>query len=184
MAEDSATGLTRRLRPEVPMHLLTCVPAVCALGICRGLREAGDADACVRWPSDVVLGDGSLICLGSHAGYEEGMYVDLALSLEGEGADPDLLERAGAWALESCDQWEARLRAAGTVAGPLAPVLEDYFDALEGSNQEVDVVYPNGRVATSGVLAGVDVWGRVTVRCDDGREMDLAPEMGRVRPRA
>ena len=99
MAEDSATGLTRRLRPEVPMHLLTCVPAVCALGICRGLREAGDADACVRWPSDVVLGDGSLIRLGSHAGYEEGMYVDLALSLEGEGADPDLLERAGAWAL-------------------------------------------------------------------------------------
>ena len=29
MAEDSAMGLTRRLRPEVPMHLLTCVPAVC-----------------------------------------------------------------------------------------------------------------------------------------------------------
>lgn len=180
---EKSEGLTLRLRPDVPMHLLTCVPSVCALGICRGLRADSASEAAIRWPSDVTLGD-ALIRLRSHAGFEDGMYVDLTLSIEGDCPDEArLLQSAGSWASSSCEEWERRLRAAGTVAGPLAPVLEDYFDALEGSNQQVDVIYPNGRVAASGVLCGVDVWGRVTVRLEDGQEMDLAPEMGRIRLR-
>jgi BirA family biotin operon repressor/biotin-[acetyl-CoA-carboxylase] ligase len=179
---EKSEGLTLRLRPGVPMHLLTCVPSVCALGICQGLRADSASEAAVRWPSDVAMGD-ALIRLRSHAGYEDGMYVDLTLSVEGDCPDEErLLESAGSWASKSCEEWERRLRTAGTVAGPLAPVLEDYFDALEGSNQQVDVIYPNGHVAASGVLCGVDVWGRVTVRLADGQEMDLAPEMGRIRP--
>ena len=67
------------------------------------------------------------------------------------------------------------------VAGPLAPLLDDYFDTMDAANERVEVVYPNGRVAARGVLAGLDVWGRASVRTDSGRELSISPEQASIR---
>ena len=65
--------------------------------------------------------------------------------------------------------------------GPLAPVLSDYFDALFGMGEAVEVLRA-GRVVAEGTLVAVDVWGRATVRLADGRELELAPEQAELRP--
>ena len=62
------------------------------------------------------------------------------------------------------------------MAGPLAPLLEDYVDRLVGFGREVEVVFPNGNIAARGTFCGVDVWGRATVRTASGRELEVAPE--------
>ena len=44
-------------------------------------------------------------------------------------------------------------------------------------------VLRGGRVIGRGELAGVDVWGRATVRLDNGtQELEVAPEQARLRP--
>ena len=46
---------------------------------------------------------------------------------------------------------------------------------------EVEVLRGN-RVIGRGALAGVDVWGRATVRLDNGaQELEVAPEQARLR---
>lgn len=66
-------------------------------------------------------------------------------------------------------------------AGPVAPVLSNYFDALALMGRSCEVVYPNGRVAAAGTLTAVDVWGRATVRLADGRELVVSPEQASLR---
>ena len=43
------------------------------------------------------------------------------------------------------------------------------------------VIARGGRVIGEGSLAGVDVWGRATVRLDDARELEIAPEQAELR---
>ena len=79
------------------------------------------------------------------------------------------------------DAWAADVSAGRGAAGPVAPVLSDYFDALALMGRSCEVVYPNGRVATAGTLTAVDVWGRATVRLADGRELVVSPEQASLR---
>ena len=61
-------------------------------------------------------------------------------------------------------------------------MLGNYFDALLGMGGAVEVVRA-GCVIARGTLAGVDVWGRATVRLDNGtQELELAPEQAELRP--
>ena len=78
------------------------------------------------------------------------------------------------------DAW-AEAVAAGSKAGPLAAVLEDYFDACLLMNKPVEVVRRDGTIACKGRLAGIDIWGRVTVKLLDGREVEIAPGQASVR---
>lgn len=79
------------------------------------------------------------------------------------------------------DAWAAAVNSGHAVAGPLAPVLSEYFDALPLMGTRVDVVYPNGNVAATGDFVAVDVWGRATVRLEDGREVVVSSEQASLR---
>ena len=169
-------GTSFALRPAVPMGHVTGVPHVCAIGVARELG------ARVRWPHEVVTASGEpLVSVDARAGYDdEGVFVRCDLAWDAErGFDAAVLERAASEAVGAWAQGVAEGRAA---AGPLAPVLSDYFDTLLGMGGEVEVVRA-GRVLARGALAGVDVWGRATVRLDDGaQELEIAPEQADLRP--
>lgn len=167
------------------MQMYTCLPQVLALALAHSLRDGGVGDALVSWPASVSVGGVPVLRVDVRAGYDEGMYAACEVAaLEGAANFPALADEALlASALEEATgAWEASLRAARVVAGPLAPLLDEYFDLLDCANQEVEVVYPNGRVAARGVLAGMDVWGRAAVRCDSGRELNVSPEQASIRP--
>ena len=123
-------------------------------GSVRPLAPASLADAMGEAP------DGSPLEL---PGFEE-----LALAL-----------RAGI--VRRCDEWASAVGAGRAVAGPLAPVLSEYFDRLPALGHEVLVVYPNGRAMARGTFVAVDVWGRATVRLSDGREIEVSSEQASLR---
>nr|WP_147556223.1 hypothetical protein [Olsenella timonensis] len=168
-------GTSFVVRPAVPMGHVTGVPHVVALGVARELA------ARVRWPHEVVTTAGEpLVCVDARAGYDEdGVYVRCDLAWDAErGLAAPALERA---AREGVDAWAAAVAEGRAAAGPLAPVLSDYFDVLLGMGERVEVLR-GARVIGRGTLAGVDVWGRATVRLEDGaQELEVAPEQARLR---
>ena len=168
-------GTSLTLRPAVPMGFVTGVPYVCALGVARQLG------ARLSWPHGVVSAEGeTLVYVDARAGYDDGgvfVRCDLTWGAE-KDLDADSLERA---ARDAADAWVEECAAGRGVAGPLASVLGDYFDVLLGMGEKVEVLR-GGRVVACGTLAGVDVWGRATVRTEDGgRELELAPEQATLR---
>lgn len=168
-------GTSFALRPAVPMGHMTGVPHVCALGVARELG------ARVRWPHEVVSADGEpLVSVDARAGYDdEGVFVRCDLAWDaGRDLDAAALEDAAREAVGAWAQGVAEGRAA---AGPLAPVLSDYFDALLGMGERVEVLRGDC-VIGEGTLVAVDVWGRATVRLANGtQELEVAPEQARLR---
>lgn len=157
------------LRPTVGMHLLVAVPHVVALGVCDALEGTG-----IAWPHDVVdTASGVLVThVLAHGGYDnEGMFVRVLLDVP-EDADETRVRDA---VQARVDAW-----AAGAGAMPLAAVLHDYADALVQLGHAVDVVYPNGKVRARGTFAGVDAWGRASVRLASGEMLEFAPEKYRM----
>ena len=187
-AEGDVLKLAVVLRPSVPMSHYMGIRPACALGALDGLRSLR-SDLALAWPGNVVVPgeDGRAACtLDVHAGTgEAGMFVVCSANvLLGwfEGASADALTHGVCSAVVSrVDAWAADVAAGRGAAGPVAPVLSDYFDALALMGHETDVVYPNGRVAARGTLTAVDVWGRATVRLADGRELVISPEQASLR---
>ena len=121
-----------------------------------------------------------VVAVDARAGYDEdGVFVRCDLTWDDERAlAAPALERA---ACEGVDAWAADVAAGRAAAGPLAPVLSDYFDVLLGMGERVEVLR-GARVIGRGTLVGVDVWGRATVRLEgDAQELEVAPEQARLR---
>lgn len=68
------------------------------------------------------------------------------------------------------DAWAACARTPQGAAGPLAPILSEYFDMVPLLGHEVAVVSPAGHVMDCGVFAGLDVWGRAVVMTPAGEQ--------------
>ena len=177
------------LRPQVPMGAFQALGYVCVLGASEALGALGIDFAQVGWPQNVV--DGRTFCtlatLRMRAGYDKGMFATCEV-VAGEQVtllralgDEELGAALEAGVAARVAAWEERVVAGAAAAGPLAPILSDYFDALALMGRDVEVVYPNGRVMARGELAGVDVWGRASVRTSDGHELDIAPEQASIR---
>lgn len=170
------TGTSLTLRPAVPMGYVTGTPYACALGVARLLG------ARLSWPYGVVSSEGEpLVGVDARAGYDdEGVFVRCDLSWEDDkDLDPQAIEHAAA---DSAHTWEQAHAEGRCAAGPLASLLGDYFDVLLGMGEAVEVVR-GGRVIGRGTLAGVDVWGRATVRLENGeQELEIAPEQAMLRP--
>lgn len=189
--ENGELRLAVVLRPAVPMsHYMGILP-VCALGALDALRPTRTG-AALAWPGSVVLPgeDGhattTLCSLEAHAGTgEAGMFVvcsaAVALAELGGAAEDELAQGLCSAIVARVDAWASDVAAGRGAAGPVAPVLSDYFDTLALMGHEADVVYPNGRVAAHGTFAAVDVWGRATVRLADGRELVISPEQASLR---
>lgn len=213
------------LRPQVPMHYLMGLSAVCALGALDALHELGATKAELKWPNDVIVPErggvvgavrklaGILVEAGTgEAGVFAacGIGVNLAaphidmgsmgsarpLSAaglaeamgEGEAGEPletpgfeELVRALRDHIVARVDAWEAAVRGGRVAAGPLAPILSEYFDHIPLLGHEAEAVLPDGRACARGTFCGLDVWGRAELRLADGREVDFASEQASLR---
>ena len=85
-------------------------------------------------------------------------------------ADEALVETLAAAVLTRVDAWAVVANTPQGAAGPLAPVLGEYFDMVPLLGRQVAV----------GVFAGLDIWGRATIKTDAG-EQEFPPEAVRIR---
>lgn len=178
------------VRPQVPMGAFHALGYVCAMGAVEGLRDAGVGFAAIGWPQDVVDGRTyrPLLSLEMHAGYDKGMYASctvrgarqVGLLRQMDDAQLEQAIRAGVEARVA--SWESQVAAGAGKAGPLAPILNEYFDLVALLGQPAVAVYPNGNELARGRFAGVDVWGKATLVTDDGRELELSPEQAGINP--
>lgn len=84
--------------------------------------------------------------------------------------------------VEAVDEWVAAVAAGGALAGPLMPVLDAYANDLALLGRFVAVFDPEGRPLGSGTFAGIDGWGRATIRLTDGQAVDYSAEQVSLRP--
>ena len=178
------------VRPQVPMGAFHALGYVCAMGVAEGLRDAGVDFAALGWPQDVVDGrtNRALMTLRMHAGYDKGMFgsctvvADRQIGLLREMSDVELSEAICAGVERRVASWESQIVAGAGKAGPLAPVLSEYFDLVSLLGQPAVAVYPNGNEVARGRFAGVDIWGRATLVTSDGQEIEFSPEQARIQP--
>ena len=212
------------LRPSVPMHFFTGLPAVCALGVLDCLRDdLGIAQAALKWPNDIVAGPSKLAgilveagssAMGTFAVCGVGVNVAPAMAdsapqaqatpeaaavpspealartcLEELVEDPsklpafeDIAELLRRRIVARVDAWDLACRQGRAQAGPLAPILNEYFDCCPLLGHRVRALSPKGELVCTGYFAGLDCWGRATVRRDDGAEVVYTSEMVSLRP--
>lgn len=180
MGNEPATLVT--VRPEVPMGAFHGIGYVCTLGVVDALR-ASNVDAGVAWPFGVVdaATGAPLADVRTRAGYDEGMFATCEVWAR-EAACLPAADVLAAGITARVDAWAQDVRVGRAKAGPLAPILSDYYDATALMGRPVQVLYPNGNVMARGTFVGLDVWGRATLRTDDGREIEFAPEQASIRP--
>ena len=212
------------LRPSVPMHFFTGLPAVCALGVLDCLRDdLGIAQAALKWPNDIIAGPSKLAgilveagssAMGTFAVCGVGVNVAPAMAdsasqvqvasgtdavpspealartcLEELVEDPsklpafeDIAELLRRRIVARVDAWDLACRQGRAQAGPLAPILNEYFDCCPLLGHRVRALSPEGELVCTGYFAGLDCWGRATVRRDDGAEVVYTSEMVSLRP--
>ena len=212
------------LRPSVPMHFFTGLPAVCALGVLDCLRDdLGIAQAALKWPNDIIAGPSKLAgilveagssAMGTFAVCGVGVNVATAMAdiasqaqatpkadavpssealartcLEELAEDPsklpsfeDIAELLRRRIVARVDAWDLACRQGRAQAGPLAPILNEYFDCCPLLGHRVRALSPEGELVCTGYFAGLDCWGRATVRRDDGAEVVYTSEMVSLRP--
>ena len=212
------------LRPSVPMHFFTGLPAVCALGVLDCLRDdLGIAQAALKWPNDIIAGPCKLAGILVEAGSSAmgtfavcGVGVNVAPASAGAGPckqasgecpatqspealartcleelveDPsklptfdDIAELLRRRIVARVDAWDLACRQGRAQAGPLAPILNEYFDRCPLLGHRVRALSPEGDLVCTGYFAGLDCWGRATIRRDDGAEVVYTSEMVSLRP--
>ena len=212
------------LRPSVPMHFFTGLPAVCALGVLDCLHDdLGIAQAALKWPNDIIAGPCKLAGILVEAGSSAmgtfavcGVGVNVAHASAGAGPckrasgecpatqspealartcleelveDPsklptfdDIAELLRRRIVTRVDAWDLACRQGRAQAGPLAPVLNEYFDRCPLLGHRVRALSPEDDLVCTGYFAGLDCWGRATIRRDDGAEVVYTSEMVSLRP--
>ena len=92
------------LRPSVPMHFFTGLPAVCALGVLDCLRDdLGIAQAALKWPNDIIAGPSKLAGILVEAGSSAmgtfavcGVGVNVATAMTGTVSQAQVTPEANA----------------------------------------------------------------------------------------
>ncbi|MBR1829366.1 MAG: hypothetical protein IJ781_07645 [Atopobiaceae bacterium] len=169
------------LRPAVPMGAYHALGYICVLGAVEALR-AQEFDVGIGWPFSIVDAQtyAALAEVRVRAGYDEGMFARCEVVALQEGAAPFPADVLVAGVTSRVDAWASDVAAGRAKAGPVAPVLSDYFDLVPLLGRPVRAFYPNGRVMAQGTFAGIDIWGRATLRTGDGRELEFAPEQASI----
>ena len=148
------------LRPDVPMQQVMGIPYVVAYGLAEALENAVP-NIGIAWPYGIVIGDTPVASIRATG----------ALSLT------NLAQKA----MATVGSWAENVKAGRAAAGPLAPILNEYFERVTLLGQTVDVVYPNGNVAYTAHFGGVDVWGRAIIVDGEGKETAITPEQASIR---
>lgn len=188
------------VRPDVNMHAFHGLPFVAAMGMMDalvgtastpGLGLAGKVG--IEWPSNIVCSAPAFetpfarVSVNGGAG-AAGMFGAVTVDIERAAlselgvdvADEALVEALSAAVLTRVDAWAVVANTSQGAAGPLAPVLGEYFDMVPLLGRQVAAVSPNGLPLAVGVFAGLDIWGRATIKTDAG-EQEFPPEAVRIR---
>ena len=189
-AGDASLTFSLVVRPDVNMHAFHGLPFV-GTASTPGLGLAGKVG--IQWPSDIVCGapafETSLARVAVNGGAgAAGMFAAVTVDIERAAlgelgvdmADEALIEALAAAVLARVDAWAAVANTPQGAAGPLAPVLGEYFDMVPLLGRQVAAVSPNGLPLAVGVFAGLDIWGRATIKTDAG-EQEFPPEAVRIR---
>ena len=199
-AGDASLTFSLVVRPDVNMHAFHGLPFVAAMGMMDalvgtaatpGLGLAGKVG--IQWPSDIVCGapafETSLARVAVNGGAgAAGMFAAVTVDIERTAlgelgvdmADEALVEALAVAVLTRVDAWAVVANTPQGAAGPLAPVLGEYFDMVPLLGRQVAAVSPNGLPLAVGVFAGLDIWGRATIKTDAG-EQEFPPEAVRIR---
>ncbi len=68
------------------------------------------------------------------------------------------------------DAWAERMASMPVGMGPMAPVLNEYFDMVPMLGHQVAVLGPNGNAIDTGTFGGLDIWGRAVVVTPAGEQ--------------
>lgn len=176
----SALTFSVLLRPaEVPQPVRGWIPLLAGVAVASGLREVAGVDARLKWPNDVLIGEGKLagilaeqaddaIVVGvgvNVLGHAADLPVATATSLELHGAgDTDRTELLAA-ILGQLEAWYSRWRRTGDadVCGLRAAYLG--LSATVGGQVRAEL--PGGRVL-EGAAFGVDGSGRLLIWAGHG----------------
>ena len=187
-------------RPAVGMQAFHALPFVAAMGMMDALAGKGDDSGLglagkvgIQWPSDIVCGAPEFetllagISVNGGAG-AAGMFAVVTVriasaelaSLGAEPADGELACRLADAVLTRIDAWAVSANTPQGKVGPLAPVLAEYFDMVPLLGHQAAAVSPNGLPIAVGVFAGLDIWGRATIKTD-ADEQEFPPEAVKIR---
>lgn len=178
------------LRPQLPPPRRTWIPLLAGLAVQQAVARLGAVDTRLKWPNDLLLGDGLgkaggilaqaagdavVVGVGLNVTTRRSELPDGAVSLLTEGAgctDRDPLLRAILRSLAD--------RYADWSADPdrLRPAYEAVCDTI---GRDVRVQLPDGSGLT-GTATGLDKTGRLVVRTTDGDVPVSAGDVTRVRP--
>lgn len=203
-AGNASLAFSLVVRPDVNMHAFHGLPFVAAMGMmdalvgtaaAPGLGLAGKVG--IQWPSDIVCGAPAFetsfarVAVNGGAGaagmfgavtvdIERSALSELGVDVADEALVEALVEALAVAVLTRVDTWEVVANTPQGAAGPLAPVLGEYFDMVPLLGRQVAAVSPNGLPLAVGVFAGLDIWGRATIKTDAG-EQEFPPEAVRIR---
>jgi BirA family transcriptional regulator, biotin operon repressor / biotin---[acetyl-CoA-carboxylase] ligase len=194
----SALTFSLLLRPTAPVAAWPWLPLLVGYAVSKALTAAGH-DAVVKWPNDVLLGDGRKVAgilvervettTGPAAvvgvGINVGMTAEelpvpeatsLAVAADGDPPDrTDLLVGVLASLLEAYAAWQEGGEAAA------ARLAESYSAACATIGSAVRVALPSGEDLT-GTATGIDASGRLLVESpgEDGTGVQTAVSAGDV----
>ena len=199
-AGDEALAFSLVVRPAVGMQAFHALPFVAAMGMMDALAGAGGGQGLglagkvgIQWPSDIVCGAPEFetllanVAVNGGAG-AAGMFAAVTVEVQRgelaglgvELADDVLVEQLAAAVLVRVDSWAVAAATPQGKMGPLAPVLAEYFDMVPLLGHQAAAVSPNGLPLAVGVFAGLDIWGRATLKTEAG-EQEFPPEAVKIR---
>lgn len=202
------------LRPQVPMGLLTGLASVCGYACVQALKAAGVPCALAWPNDILVKGAkvGSVVCEAGY-GDGVFVAAAVMLNVAGAPASvancgspeprvaaalepymPELALDAEkcvhlgqdlcAAMEDQCERWSCAIGQGAGSAGPLGPILSQWFDQMPLMGQPARALLPDGRVAAEGFLGGIDGWGRITLIGAAGEEREFSFEQASLRPAA
>lgn len=187
------------LRPELPPHRAPELTLVAAVALCETLREAGAAEAKIKWPNDVQISGkkvaGILTELSAEADRVHFVIVGIGVNLNmARSALPDDLQALSTTVAEARGQRVPRAlftaalfqnfedwleRHAETGFGPVREAWKDYSSTLGQ-----DVLVKTDRTELRGVAQDIDESGALVIRTADGAlERILSGDVEQIRPR-
>ena len=183
-------GLTFSVRLDVPATVTawSWIPLLAGVAVADALRSAGATQAAVKWPNDVVAGDGKLAgILSAQDGDSAIVGIGINLQFAQQRPDPvavSLVEAGGegdadvvlAAVIGNLHGWWSRFVEAGGDARRCG-LLDAYTGQCVTIDRNVRVAGPSG--AWDGHAVGLDAAGRLLVRAAGGEvEVVSAADVG------
>jgi BirA family transcriptional regulator, biotin operon repressor / biotin---[acetyl-CoA-carboxylase] ligase len=178
------------LRPDVPVHRRTWLPLLAGLAVQRAVARLGAVPTLLKWPNDLLLGDGPDKAGGILAQADSAAVV-VGIGLNVSTTADELPPGGTSLAVEGaeCTDRDPLLRAVLRTFGPLYTEWEatdpdlrgPYGEVCDTIGRDVRVQLPDGGVLT-GRATGVDEFGRLVIDTADGERTVSAGDVTRVRP--